>query len=60
MRAKADSAVRTVALLKCCEQSLQEQIDLVDEDGGREVCSYSYGADVHRLLRVGGEWQRVK
>ena len=60
MRAKADSAGRTVALLKCCGQSLQEKSALGVEDGGREVCSYSYGADVHRLLRVGGEWQRVR
>jgi len=50
----------TVPPLRCCQQSLAEQIQLVNQDGERTVCDYSRGdIDEHHLIRLAGEWRRV-
>ncbi len=49
----------TRELLNCCRQSLAEEKRETAAEGDRATCSYSFGADIHQLIRIGGEWRRV-
>jgi hypothetical protein len=49
----------TVDLLPCCRLSLAAQIELDEVDNDRTTCEWSYGADLHRLLRTDRGWRRL-
>jgi len=59
MKSRSKTTRITRDLLNCCRRSLEEEERESAEDGERAVCTYSYGADTHRLIRIEGKWRML-